>query len=200
MRTGETGKSITSWSNWKWIPAAVINISVRNKLHNTFQKEMKSLYCYSSSFHRTTDCTLGTTLIFKDAFASDRYLSYLTWFEVFHHMQIPTVRKAKSNMQYCVSDNESGSNTQESIRSHLQWNRRMQSNADEQQADFMGCINKADSDSSLFNVGEASVRIMSTVRSLTLNFCLWRLGKSLWKGLRRGYTTIFQGCNRWAWS
>lgn len=94
-------------------------------------------------------------------------------------MQIPTVRKANSNMQYCVSDNESGSNTQESIRSHLQWNRRMQSNADEQEADFMGCINKAGSDSSLFNVSEASVRIMSTVRCLTLNFCLWRLGESL---------------------
>lgn len=161
---------------------------------------MKSLRCSSSSFHRATDCTLGMTLIFKGAFASDRYLSYLSWFKVSYHMQIPTVRKAKSNMQYCFSDNESGSNTQESIRSHLQRNGYLQSSADEQEADFMGCINKAGSDSSLFNVSEASVRILSTVQSLTLNFCLWRLGKSLWKGLRRGYTTVFQGCNRWAWS
>lgn len=56
------------------------------------------------------------------------------------------------------------------VRSHLEPNMSLQSNADEQEADFMGCINKAGNYSFLFNVVKPSVGIMSTVQGLTLIF------------------------------
>lgn len=52
----------------------------------------------------------------------------------------------------------------------LNWS--LQSNADEQEADFMGCINKAGCYSFLFNTGKASVGV-STVQGMTHSFLFW---------------------------
>lgn len=77
MCTGDNRKSVACWLTENEYLLQLL-IFVRNKIHNTYQMEMKSLCWYWSSYHTVTDCTLETTLTFKSIVASDIYLSCLT--------------------------------------------------------------------------------------------------------------------------
>lgn len=77
MCSGDKRKSVSFWLTENEYLLALL-IFLRNKIHNTYQMEMKFLHCYWSSYHRITDCTSETTLTFKAAFASDTHLSCLT--------------------------------------------------------------------------------------------------------------------------
>lgn len=137
------------------------------KTHSTQQKEMKSLCCYWSSCHCVTDCTLQTTLAFKS------YLLLIYIFSVWHDSKcLITCKSLHQGRQNQICCTMSVMTSQAAIHRKglgviLNWS--LQSNADEQEADFMACINKAGCYSFFFNIVKISVGI-SKVQGLAHNF------------------------------
>lgn len=103
-------------AHWKWADCSYLYLL--ETIHTAPTEQKWNLSAATGA--AITDCTLETTLTFKAILASDIYLFCLTWFKVFYHMQIPTARQTKSNMQYNASDGQSSSNTWKSIRNHLE--------------------------------------------------------------------------------
>lgn len=147
-------------------------IFVRNKTHSTYRTEMKSLRCYWSSYHWVTDCTLETALLSKP------YLLLIYIFSVWHDSKcFITCKSLHQGRQNQICSTTPVMTSQAAIHRKAlgvisNWS--LQSNADEQEADFMGCINKAGPYSFFFNLGKASEWVQSRAWHTIFFFDCWR--------------------------